>query len=94
MNGNPQYQEDTLALEEVSEDSLYTLWLLNDDVHTFDYVIDVLMDICEHTFEQAFQCAMITHTNGKCDVYQSSYKVILNKARALRSMGLSVDITQ
>ena len=45
MNGNPQYQEDTLALEEVSEDSLYTLWLLNDDVHTFDYVIDVLMDI-------------------------------------------------
>lgn len=44
------------------------LTLHNDDVHTFDYVIETLMDVCEHDMIQAEQCAYIVHYKGKCDV--------------------------
>jgi len=44
------------------------LTLHNDDVHTFDYVIETLMDVCEHDMVQAEQCAYIVHYKGKCDV--------------------------
>ena len=54
------YQED------ISENNF--LILHNDDFHTFDYVTDALMEICEHTFEQASQCTLIVHYKGKCDV--------------------------
>ena len=44
------------------------LVLHNDDVHTFDYVIDALIDICEHDTLQAEQCTMIIHFKGKCSI--------------------------
>jgi ATP-dependent Clp protease adaptor protein ClpS len=44
------------------------LVLHNDDIHTFDYVIETLMDVCEHDMVQAEQCAYIVHYKGKCDV--------------------------
>lgn len=46
----------------------YELILLNDEVNTFDYVVDCLIRICEHETFQAEQCALITHYNGKCSV--------------------------
>ena len=45
-----------------------TLVLHNDEVHTFDYVIDALIDICEHNTLQAEQCTMIIHFKGKCSI--------------------------
>lgn len=42
--------------------------LFNDDFNTFDFVIDTLIDVCEHEPEQAEQCAMIVHYKGKCSV--------------------------
>lgn len=58
----------------------HELILINDDVHTFDYVIDALMDICNHTAEQATQCAMLTHYKGQCEVKKGTFK----KLRPLR----------
>ncbi|MEA3505451.1 MAG: ATP-dependent Clp protease adaptor ClpS [Bacteroidota bacterium] len=49
------------------------LILHNDDVNNFDYVIEVLVDICNHTQEQAEQCAFIAHFKGKCDVKKGTY---------------------
>ncbi len=46
----------------------FTLILWNDDVNSFDDVIDALMDICGHEELQAEQCATITHYKGKCEV--------------------------
>lgn len=46
----------------------YTLILWNDDVNSFDDVIEALVDICKHDPHQAEQCAMIAHYKGKCDV--------------------------
>ena len=44
------------------------LILHNDNVNTFDYVIDTLCEVCNHNEAQAEQCAMITHYRGKCDI--------------------------
>lgn len=48
--------------------NLNNLILHNDDVHSFEYVIDVLVKVCDHDVFQAEQCAYITHYKGKCDV--------------------------
>ena len=62
---NPQreYQEDIALLEK--EEDAYKLVLHNDDVNTFDFVIDCLIEICKHTLEQAEQCTILIHYKGK-----------------------------
>lgn len=46
----------------------HTLVLHNDDYNEFTWVINCLMDLCKHNLEQAEQCALITHNNGKCEI--------------------------
>jgi ATP-dependent Clp protease adaptor protein ClpS len=46
----------------------YKLTLHNDDRNSFEHVIESLMKICDHEYEQAAQCASIVHNSGKCDV--------------------------
>ena len=48
--------------------------LYNDDVNTFDFVIDSLISVCEHTPEQAEQCTVLVHYKGKCAVKTGEYK--------------------
>lgn len=50
------------------------LILYNDDINTFDFVIETLMDVCGHDAVQAEQCAMIAHFNGKCPVKTGSFE--------------------
>ena len=64
------YEEESVELLDEEK----TLLLLNDDVNTFDYVIEVLMKVCHHTLEQAETCAMITHYKGKCGVKSGAYE--------------------
>jgi ATP-dependent Clp protease adaptor protein ClpS len=52
---------------------LKELILFNDDVNTFDFVIDTLIDVCEHDPIQAEQCALITHFKGKCGVKSGTF---------------------
>ncbi len=68
------------------------LILHNDEVNTFDFVIDSLISICEHDAMQAEQCAFITHNKGKCDVKKGSYKVLDVMRIALLDRGLQVTI--
>jgi ATP-dependent Clp protease adaptor protein ClpS len=49
------------------------LLVFNDDVNTFDHVIETLIDVCRHTPEQAEQCTMIIHYKGKCSVKTGSF---------------------
>ena len=67
-----KYSHSEDAMELLDEEK--TLLLLNDDVNTFDYVIEVLMKVCHHTLEQAETCAMITHYKGKCSVKSGTYE--------------------
>ncbi|NVK05068.1 MAG: ATP-dependent Clp protease adaptor ClpS [Flavobacteriia bacterium] len=66
--------------------------LYNDDVNTFDDVIEALIEVCDHKLEQAQQCAMITHYKGKCEVLSGSLDDLRPKCDALQRRGLSAEI--
>lgn len=77
--------------EEVLKENF--LILHNDDVHTFDYVIDALIDICEHGYEQATQCTFLVHYKGKCDVKKGSFNDLKPMKEALieRELNATID---
>ena len=64
----------------------------NDDVNTFDHVIETLMRVCEHTAEQAEQCSLIVHYNGKCTVKTGPIKKLKPQCTQLLEAGLSAEI--
>ena len=71
----------------------YFLTLHNDDVHTFDYFIDALIDICNHEYEQATQCTMLVHYKGKCDVKKGAFDALKPMKDALidRELNATID---
>ncbi|MDI3527484.1 MAG: ATP-dependent Clp protease adaptor protein ClpS [Tenuifilum sp.] len=71
----------------------YVLILHNDDVNTFDFVIDTLVDVCNHNPHQAEQCALITHYKGKCDIKHGSFEELENMMHELLRRGLSATIS-
>lgn len=66
--------------------------LYNDDVNTFDHVIDTLIDACDHSPEQAEQCALIVHYKGKCTVKTGDYDELKPRCTVLLNAGLSAEI--
>ncbi len=64
----------------------------NDDVNTFDHVINTLMRVCEHTPEQAEQCSSIVHYNGKCTVKTGPLDKLKRQCSQLLEAGLSAEI--
>lgn len=66
--------------------------LYNDDVNTFDHVINSLVAFCDHTLEQAEQCAYIVHYSGKCTVKTGSYEELEPICIKLLDVQLSAEI--
>lgn len=93
---NTQY--DTTLNEDIETDtstidgSLSRLVIYNDDFNTFDWVIQCLMEICQHTEEQAEQLSLIIHFKGKATVKTGSYEDLVPRKDALIERGLSVVI--
>ena len=85
-----EYEEDVALMED--EDEVYKLVLWNDDVNTFDYVIECLIEICGHTLEQAEQCTMLVHYKGKCTVKTGALEKLKPMHQALLDKGLSSEI--
>ncbi len=56
-----------------NQDQKKRLILYNDEVNTFDFVIETLIEVCEHDALQAENCALITHFKGKCPVKNGSF---------------------
>ena len=69
-------QEATDTLTDELVDNENTLMLYNDDHNTFEYVIETLVEVCEHTYEQAETCAWITHYKGKCPIKSGSFEAL------------------
>jgi len=74
------------------ETKKYEIVLHNDDVNTFDFVMDSLVDVCDHTLEQAEQCTVLVHYKGKCSVKTGDYKELEPKCSKLLQLGLSAEI--
>ena len=66
--------------------------LFNDDVNTFEHVIDTLIKVCEHSPEQAEQCSLIVHYNGKCTVKTGEYPDLEPRCSRLLQAGLNAEI--
>ncbi|MEZ4797413.1 MAG: ATP-dependent Clp protease adaptor ClpS [Flavobacteriaceae bacterium] len=81
---------DLLLEEEVVKHNEIVLY--NDDVNTFDHVIDTLIYACEHTPEQAEQCSIIVHYKGKCTVKTGVYDELEPRCSMLLDAGLSAEI--
>lgn len=84
-------QKEAVLLEQTTR--LHEIVLFNDDVNTFDWVIESLMVVCDHTPEQAEQCSILVHYKGKCAVKSGSYEELEPMCTALLDRGLSAEIS-
>jgi ATP-dependent Clp protease adaptor protein ClpS len=78
--------------EIISGNSNNYLTLHNDDIHTFDFVIDTLIKVCEHDYLQAEQCAFIVHFKGKCEIKKGNLNILQPMKNKLVSKGLTATI--
>ncbi len=78
------------ALDEVTDRQ--KLILHNDDINTFDHVIDCLVRICKHDELQAEQCALLVHTKGKATVKTGARADLIAMCQALLDEGLNATI--
>ncbi len=74
------------------QDEQKRLILYNDDVNTFDFVIETLIDVCEHDPLQAENCALIAHYKGRCPVKDGSYNELLPCYKEMTNRKLTVEI--
>jgi ATP-dependent Clp protease adaptor protein ClpS len=87
-----QYQENTSVL--TAESPTYSIILWNDDVNTFDWVIQTLVEICDMNESQAEQCSLIVHFKGKCVVAEGEYEDLKPKCSAITDRGIQATIEQ
>jgi ATP-dependent Clp protease adaptor protein ClpS len=88
------YQEETAVdvLEAVETTEVMDLVVFNDEVNTFAHVIETLIRVCKHTAEQAEQCTMIIHFNGKCAVKSGSFDFLKPMREAICEVGIDARI--
>ena len=91
-NNKPQInkEKETVLMTEIGQE--HELILFNDDVNTFDHVIETLVSVCDHTYEQAEQCAYIVHFSGKCTVKKGKYSYLEPLCLKLLQADLSAEI--
>jgi ATP-dependent Clp protease adaptor protein ClpS len=85
-------KEQSGKLSKPDKEKVRFLILHNDDDHTFEYVIDCLMEICGHDIVQAEQCTQIVHFKGSCDVLKGNYRQLLPYRNAMSAKDLKVTI--
>ncbi len=72
----------------------YQLVVWNDEVNTFQWVIDTLIEVCGHTPEQAEQSAMIIHTKGKYAVKEGAYNVLKTMRDTIVERGINATVEE
>lgn len=83
-------QEKVFSIEQLTEQK--DLIVYNDDVNTFDHVIESLIKVCRHDAIQAEQCTTIIHYNGKCQVKRGTFERLEPMCTALLDRGISAVI--
>jgi ATP-dependent Clp protease adaptor protein ClpS len=89
LNNDTEVLLDPAIENQTDEVALRELVLFNDDYHTFDFVIECLIQVCEHDLLQAEQCTYIIHYSGKCAVKNGTYDILNPMRVALVDRGLS-----
>lgn len=92
MKHDFQANEMVDVLEVIETTDLMDLIVFNDDINTFDHVINTLVKICKHTQEQAEQCTMLIHYKGKCTVKNGSFEFLKPMRDAICEAGIDARI--
>jgi len=92
---NDSLEEMLVEVEKELDSGLETSQLIvyNDDINTFDWVIQCFMEVCGHTFEQSEQLSLIVHFKGKAIVKTGNMKVLKQMKEELIVRGLSAVVT-
>ena len=90
MSTKEKIKEEVDVLEQKAHQ--HEIVLHNDEVNTFDFVINSLISVCEHTEEQAEQCTWLVHFKGKCTVKTGELKELEPRCSKLLSLGLSAEL--
>ena len=90
MSTKEKVLEEVIVEEAVSDS--HKIILYNDEVNTFDHVIETLIRVCDHEPLQAEQCAVLVHYTGKCEVKTGELSELVPKCSALLDAGLSAEI--
>lgn len=88
----PETKELEIVEEDIEEQSPAKLIVWNDDINSFDWVIESLVTVCDHTHEQAAQCAWIIHTKGKYAVKTGTLAELRPMREALVERGIGATI--
>ena len=91
-SNNPQIWESPSAETDTLTTDQYSLIVWNDEVNTFDWVIETLMEICGHTLEQAEQCAMFIHYKGKYAVKKGDYDTLKPMCNSITERGIGATV--
>ena len=89
---NPEINPEEITEVSTLAQREHEIILYNDEVNTFDHVIECLIKICEHTSLQAEQCAYLVHFKGTCGVKSGTLKFLTPRCSALLEAGLSAEI--
>ena len=90
MSTKEKIQEEVDVLEQ--EVNQHEIILYNDDVNTFDFVINSLINVCDHSTEQAEQCTWLVHFKGKCTVKTGEFDDLKPRCSKLLELGLSAEL--
>lgn len=95
---NSQFAHKTRPVEEQDVDVLtdveqpWSLIVWNDEVNTFEWVIETLVDVCGHSEEQAEQCALMIHYKGKYAVKNGDYDTLKPMCDAITERGIGATV--
>jgi ATP-dependent Clp protease adaptor protein ClpS len=87
-----QFQEEELVEVLIKKDEPKNLVVYNDDYNTFEHVIETLIRVCRHSTEQAEQCTLIIHHQGKCSVKKGSVSKLKPMKEAICDVGIDARV--
>lgn len=93
--GEQLHTEDEILVDQLFDEEFpFNLIMWNDEVNTFDWVIQTLIEVCHHEPEQAEQCSLIIHFKGKCVVKNGSYEKLKPMCNAITERGIGATIEE
>jgi len=92
MRFSYQEKEDFATLEVTITEDLKDLVVYNEDINTFEHVINTLIKVCKHTAEQAEQCTWIIHYKGRCSVKKGTYDELRPMKDSICEAGIDAKI--
>jgi len=92
MSSKPQIKYNEEAETLTTTDGYCSLVVWNDEVNTFDWVIETLIEVCGHSPEQAEQCAILIDAKGRYAVKEGSYELLKPQCDAITERGIGATV--